>query len=299
MNAVLASKVGRAGQYALLVLEVALGHGDRRGGRGVERRTGLQQIDDFAAAVAGPVDDLVQAFLGKPFHFDQVGQRNARDRGIACQRHHAVAVAAEDERRHVLDRDVHFIGEKITEPRGVEYARHADDLVGRQAAGIAQHADHDIQRIGDADHEGIGAVLPDAGADLTHDIGIDADQIVAAHAGLAGHTGGNDHHLCAANAGIGIGAGQFGVETLHRRAFGEIERLALRDAFYDVEKNDIAQLLEARQMRQRAADIARADQRDLVSRHEISSCPGLDLAVPIAVFQRPPNAGNSAGGSAI
>ena len=47
----------------------------------------------------------------------------------------------------------------------------------------------------------------------------------------------------------------------------EVERLALRDAFGDVEQDDVAELLEADEMGERAADLAGADQRNLVTRH--------------------------------
>ncbi len=47
----------------------------------------------------------------------------------------------------------------------------------------------------------------------------------------------------------------------------EIERLASGDAAKDVEQNDVAELLEADQMGEGAADIAGADQGDLVAGH--------------------------------
>jgi hypothetical protein len=56
-------QVGGAGQDALLVLQVALGHLDGRGCRRVEGRAGLQQANDLGAAVAGALHDLVELFL--------------------------------------------------------------------------------------------------------------------------------------------------------------------------------------------------------------------------------------------
>ena len=63
LDAVLAREIGGAGQHALLVLEIALGHLDRRSGRRIEGRAGLQQADDLAAAVAGALDDRVELLL--------------------------------------------------------------------------------------------------------------------------------------------------------------------------------------------------------------------------------------------
>ncbi len=47
----------------------------------------------------------------------------------------------------------------------------------------------------------------------------------------------------------------------------EVERLALRQALDDVEEHDVAQLFEADQMRERAADLAAADERNPAARH--------------------------------
>ena len=52
--------------------------------------------------------------------------------------------------------------------------------------------DHGVERVGDDDDEGVGRVLLDALADLLDDLGVDAEQIVAAHAGLARHARGDD-----------------------------------------------------------------------------------------------------------
>ena len=64
LHVVFAVEIGGAGQHALLVLEVALGHGDGRGGRRIEGRAGLEQVDDLAAALAGALDDGVDAARG-------------------------------------------------------------------------------------------------------------------------------------------------------------------------------------------------------------------------------------------
>ena len=61
------------------------------------------------------------------------------------------------------------------------------------------------------------------------------------------------------------------VEALDRAGLGDIERLALRHAVDDVEQDDVAEFLERGQMGQRAADLAGADQSNLLARHGISS----------------------------
>ena len=52
--------------------------------------------------------------------------------------------------------DVEFLGEEMAEAGRVEHAGHADDLIGRQAGLFLQRPDHGIERIGDADDEGLG-----------------------------------------------------------------------------------------------------------------------------------------------
>ena len=112
-----------------------------------------------------------------------------------------------------------------------------------------------------------GAYCLDAFAHRRHDFQVDAQKVVAAHAGLARHAGGDDHHIGAGDVGVGIGALELRVEAFDRTGLGDVERLALRQAFHDVEQDDIAQFLEADQMGERAADLSAADERDFLAGH--------------------------------
>ena len=124
------------------------------------------------------------------------------------------------------------------------------------SSGLVMQIDERVRRIG-----------LDALADRRHHFQIDAEKIVAAHAGLARHAGGDDHDIGAFDVGIGIRALELGVEAFDRTGLREVERLALRQAFDDVEEHDVAQLFEADQMRERAADLAAADERNPAARH--------------------------------
>ena len=110
-------------------------------------------------------------------------------------------------------------------------------------------------------------MLPDRLADRRDHLGVGADQIVAAHAGLARDAGGDDHDIGAGDLGIVVGAADHRVVALDRRAFDDVERLPLRHPLDDVEQHDVAQFLEPGEQRDRAADLAGADQRDLVACH--------------------------------
>src|SRR5262249_50405337 len=127
LDPVFAVEVGGARQHALLVAQKALRHGHGRRRRRIEGRAALEQVDDLGAAVARALDDLVEPGLRGPLHLDEIGQRDAGHGRIADQRHHAVAVSAEHEGGHVLDRDVELVGEEKAKACRVEHAGHADD----------------------------------------------------------------------------------------------------------------------------------------------------------------------------
>ena len=189
-----------------------------------------------------------------------------------------VAMAAQHEGRHVFDADFQFLGEEMAEARAVEHARHADDLVMRQAGELTQRPHHGVERVGDADDEGVRRVLLDAFAHRRHDLQIDAQKIVAAHAGLARHAGRDDDNIGAGDIGVGIRALEVRVIAFDGAGLGDVEALALRQALHDVEQDDIPQFLEADQMGERAADLSAADERDFLAGHGGSCALGGPLS---------------------
>src|SRR5438094_178870 len=64
-----------------------------------------------------------------------------------------------------------------------------------------------------------------------------------------------------------VGADQAHVEALDGAAFQQVERLALRQALDHVEEDDVAEALQRAEVRERAADHPRADERDLLAGH--------------------------------
>ena len=182
-------------------------------------------------------------------------------------------MAAEHEGVHVLDADAEFPRKEGGEARRVQHTGHADDLVGGEARKFAKRPDHRVQRIGDADHESVRRVVADAFADRLHHLEVDAEQIVAAHAGLARHARGDDHDISAGDVGIVVRTGDCSVEAFDRAALAEVERLALRNALGHVEENDVAKALQCREVGERAADVAGADEGDLLAGHIWTSFP--------------------------
>ena len=112
-----------------------------------------------------------------------------------------------------------------------------------------------------------GRVLLQRLGDGLDDLGVDADEIVAAHARLARHAGGDDADVGAREVGVVVAALDLDVEALDGPGGGEVERLALRQALDDVEQDDVAEPLQRAQVRERAADHAGADERDLLPCH--------------------------------
>jgi hypothetical protein len=180
------------------------------------------------------------------------------------------------------DRDVEFLGEESTEAGAVEHAGHADDFVRRQAGFLLQQPHHDIERVGDDDDEGVGAVGLDAFSDGDDDAGVFCHQIVTRHARHAWEAGGDDDDVRARDGGVIRAACHMRIEAFDRPGLGDVERFALGDAGRDIEQDDVAEFLESDQMGEGPADVARADERDFIASHQffLSSRPSLRAMHP-------------------
>ncbi len=195
-------------------------------------------------------------------------------------------MAAQHEGGHVFHRHVEFFSQEVAEPRAVEHAGHAHDLAMRQAGKLAQGPHHRVERIGDADDESVGAVGADPFAHRLHHLEIDAEQIVAAHAWLARHAGGHDHDVAIRDVRVVAGAFEVRVEPFDGARLAEVERLARRHAFRDIEQDDVAQFLHRGEVRQRAADHAGTDEGDLVASFRSGGgghidCASFEAAEPV------------------
>ena len=121
-------------------------------------------------------------------------------------------------------------------------------------------------------------MLLDARTDRLHDLEVDAEQVVAAHARLARHTGGDDHHVRAGNVGIVVGAAELSVEALDRPALAEVERLALRNPLRNVEQDDVAEFAHRREVSEGSTDHSGADEGDLLAGHQAAAFLFVGLA---------------------
>ena len=103
-----------------------------------------------------------------------------------------------------------------------------------------------------------GVTIPDAPGLAGHS---DADVLLHALVdALLGAVGAGD-------IGIIVRAGDLGVKAFDRAALAEVECLALRHTFGDVEQDDVAHFLLRGEVGERAADHAGADKGDLLACH--------------------------------
>ena len=188
--------------------------------------------------------------------FDQLGDRNSGDCRIARQRNHGVAVAAEDEGGHVFDADFQFIGDEGAEAGGIEHAGHADDALAGESAELVGGLRHGVERIRDDDQDAVGRILHHFADDRLHDVVIGVEQVVAAHAGLARDAGGDDDDVGVRGVFVVVGAGDVGVALLDGHGLEQVESFALRDAFDDVDENDVGEFLGGDPVSGRGAYVA-------------------------------------------
>ena len=129
------------------------------------------------------------------------------------------------------------------------------------------------RRIRDADNECVWRVRGNAFAHSLHDLQVDAKQIIAAHAGFARYTSGDDDHVGASNVGIIIGARNLGIEAFDGTALRQVKRLALGNAFNNVEQDDVAEAFQCCEVSKCAADITGANKRNFFASHIKLSFP--------------------------
>src|SRR5690606_15768545 len=97
--------------------------------------------------------------------------------------------------------------------------------------------------------------------------GVDLEEVVAAHAGLAWEAGRDDGDVRALGERVVAPAVEDGVEAVDRRGLHEVERLALRDALLDVDEGDLVDDVHAGDaLGHGGADVARPDDGELHER---------------------------------
>ena len=102
---------------------------------------------------------------------------------------------------------------------------------------------HGVERIGDDDEDRVRRDRRNLVHHVRHDLVVGVQQVVAAHAGLARDAGGDDDDVGVRGLGVVVRADDVHVALLDRHGFEQVERLALRDAFRDIDQDDVRQFL--------------------------------------------------------
>ena len=171
-----------------------------------------------APPLRGAVDDRVELRL-----VQQLRDRDAAHGRVGDQRHHRVAVPAEHHRLDVAHRDVERLGEERAVARRVEHAGHADHALAREAGDLHRDVAHHVERVRDDDDDRVRRGLRDVLGDRLHDAGVRVEQVVAAHARLAGDAGRDDDDVGARRFVVAVGADDARVEQLDRRRLPLVE----------------------------------------------------------------------------
>ena len=107
------------------------------------------------------------------------------------------------------------------------------------------------------------------------DAGVLGEQVVPAHARLAGQAGRDDDDVGAGGVRVVVRADHAGVVPDHRRGLGKVEALALRQPLDDVDEDDVGDARLRDALGGSRADVAGADDGDLVPGHDSKDSFGL------------------------
>src|SRR6185437_10036172 len=120
--------------------------------------------------------------------------------------------------------------------------------------------------------DGVGRVGHNFRYNVLHDLEIGVQQVVTAHARLAGNSGGDDHDVRIRRVRVIIGAEHKRIALLHRHGFGQIQSLALRDSFEHVNQYYVGQFLGRDPVSCRGAHVASSHDCYFLT-HEFPSLP--------------------------
>src|SRR5208337_5153571 len=154
---------------------------------------------------------------------------------------------------------------KSSEAGGVEDASHADDALARKTADLVSGLRHGVERVRDDDENAVRRVMDDLADDVAHDFEVGIQQIVAAHAGLAWNSGGNDDDVGVGGIGIVVGPENRRVALLDGHGLEQIKTFALGNAFDDVDEDDIGQFFRGNPMCGGSAYVSRTYDRYFIA----------------------------------
>ena len=178
-------------------------------------------------------------------------------------RHHLVAVAAEDGRLHVLHGRARLPGDERLETRRVEDPGLAEDALLGKAGDVLGDVTHRVQRVRDDDQGRVGRLGDRSLGDGADDLLVRRHEVVPAHVAGARDSGGDDDDVRARCGVVARRAGHVRLVAEHCARLVDVERLALWQALLDVDEHDIAVVAPRELLRARCADVPGPDDRHL------------------------------------
>ena len=104
-----------------------------------------------------------------------------------------------------------------------------------------------------------GSICLDPFSNRSHDLRVDFDQVITAHARFAGQTGGNDDNIGTFDVFVAVGAFQIDIVAIYRTNFSNVEHLALGQTFNNVKQNNITEFTQCTKLSENAADLSATD----------------------------------------
>ena len=170
----------------------------------------------------------------------------------------------------ILDGHIQFPSDKSGKTGGIKHTGLAHNTLRRETGNFLAQGDHGVKRIGDDDDEGIRGILLDAFRNRSHNLGVNFNQIITAHAGLTRQTCSDDNNIRTFDILVIVGSGHTDIKTIDRGSLCNIQSFSLRHVFDDVKQNDITQLAQCAKLSQNATNLSTTDQSNFRSRHFLS-----------------------------
>ena len=176
-------------------------------------------------------------------------------------------MTAEHERVRVLDRHAELFRNEGPKTRRVEHARHPQHALAREARCLDRDVAHGIERVGDHDQDRVRREAHGLLHHRPHDPRVLRQEIVPTHARLPRQPRGHDNDIGAGRIGVIVRAEDPCIVADHRRRLGEIQALARRQPFDDVDQHEVGQARLGDALGGRCAHVPGADHGDLVACH--------------------------------
>ena len=236
MDPVLAFQQGGAGEHPLSVIENRIDHLDHGCRGSIVRAAGFQILDDLSASVSRTFYEALNRRS-----VQQVRKRYTGHARITHQRHHGVAMAAQDKGRDVFYGHIQLLGNKGAEASCVQDAGHSDHPVLGKATDPVRHMAHGIEGIRDYNQNAARRILDGVFHGVLDDVIVGPQQIIPAHPRLAGEAGSQHHNIGVGGRLVVVTARDFDVDARHGAGLQYVQRLALRDTLQNIDHHDVGQ----------------------------------------------------------